>query len=258
MKILVKNVFLPFFITCIVFLSCSKDDIQVTPNEPINEITNPYHTQHFSFHITSYDSTFIPEISGIAESNYDSILTHLLIDTVLKTEVHFYRTHEELANAVRYIVPNLPVWAIGLSTAKDTIHMISPKHPEQNYEYMLSVLVHEFAHCVTLNINPNFANNPRWLWESVAIYESGQFIHPNQIPYMVSHNPPTLSQLNNFNNTQIYEIGFLLAEYIVINWDRQHLKDLIISNGNIQSSLGVSVSDFQVNWFEFVKTRYNI
>ena len=36
-----------------------------------------------------------------------------------------------------------------------------------------SVAVHEFAHIVSLFVVPNFANNPRWLWESVAINESG-------------------------------------------------------------------------------------
>lgn len=239
------------------FESCTKDDL-VNTSDPVTVITNPYNTSHFSFHITPYDSISIPEISSIVENNYDSILSHFIIDTVLKTEVHFYTTHEELADAVRHIVPNLPVWAIGLSTAKDTIHMLSPKHPEYNYEYMLSVLVHEFTHCVTLNIKPNFANNPRWLWESTAIYESGQFVHPNQLPYMVSHNPPTLSELNNFNNTQIYQVGFLLAEYIILNWDRTHLKDMVLSNGNIQQTLGISIADFQTNWFEFVKKRYNI
>ena len=41
---------------------------------------------------------------------------------------------------------------------------------------MVSHLVHEFAHCVSLQVNPRIANNPRWLWESVAIYESRQSV----------------------------------------------------------------------------------
>lgn len=240
------------------FLSCSDKNTQVTTVSTPEPIPYPYVSEHFTFYYTSYDSLFMHEIADSVENNYQRILSDLMTDSVAKTIVHFYRSHEELANAVRYIVPNLPVWAVGLSTAKDTIHMLAPKHPEQNYEFMLVVLIHEFTHCVTLNINPGFANNPRWLWESIALYEARQFIHPNQLPYMVNHNPPTLSQLNNFNNTQIYEVGYLLSEYIVLNWDRQHLKDMILSNGNTQQTLGLTYSQFQFNWFEFVKNRYNI
>jgi hypothetical protein len=259
MKILVKSVkFLQIILLIGILVSCSKNDTPVTPVSPSEPIPYPYLSDHFIFYYTSYDSLYMHEIADSVENNYSRILSNLLTDSVAKTMVHFYRTHDDLANAVRHIVPSLPVWAIGLATAKDTIHMIAPKHPEQNYEFMLVVLIHEFTHCVTLNINPNFGNNPRWLWESIAIYEAGQFVHPNQLPYMVSHNPPTLSQLNNFNNTQIYQVGFLLAEYIVLNWDWQHLKDMILSNGNIQQTLGISISDFQINWFEFVKNRYNI
>jgi hypothetical protein len=119
-------------------------------------------------------------------------------------------------------------------------------------------MIHEFAHCVTLNLNPNFGNNPRWLWESIAIFEARQFVHPNLLSYMVEHNPPTLSQLNNFNNVQIYEVGYLLSEYIVLNWGFQQLKDMILSSGNIQQVLGMTVTQFQDSWFSFVRNRYGI
>jgi hypothetical protein len=259
MTIFLKSMkFSQVLLIIILAVSCSKDETPITPVTPAEPIPYPYISEHFTFYYTSYDSLYMHEIADTLENNYNRILGNLLTDSVAKTMVHFYRTHEDLANAVRHSVPNLPVWAIGLATAKDTIHMIAPKHPEQTYEFMLIVLIHEFTHCVTLNIKPNFGNNPRWLWESVAIYEAGQFVHPNQLPYMVNHTPPTLSQLNNFSNTQIYEVGFLLAEYIVLNWSRQHMKDLILSNGNLHQALGVTTSVFQTNWFEFVKNRYNI
>ena len=36
---------------------------------------------------------------------------------------------------------------------------------------LIEAAVHEFAHGVSLHVNPRFGNNPRWLWEAVAIYE---------------------------------------------------------------------------------------
>jgi hypothetical protein len=259
MTILVRTVkFLQALLLLTVFLSCSKDETPVTPVTPGEPIPYPYSTAHFTFYYTSYDSLFMPEIADTLENNYSRILSDLLTDTIQTTIVNFYSSHQELADSVRHAVPNLPVWATGLATAKDTIHMLAPKHPEVQYEGAMKILVHEFAHCVTLNIKPNFANNPRWLWEAVAIYESGQFVHPNQLPYMVNHTPPTLNQLNGFNNTQIYEVGYLLSEYIVLNWDRQHLKDMILTNASLLQVLGMNTAQFQTNWFEFVKARYNI
>ena len=83
-------------------------------------------------------------------------------------------------------------------------------------------------------------------------------MHPSQIPYMVNQDPPTLSELNNLNNTQIYDVGYLLSEYIVETWRRQHLKNMIISNGNISQTLGVTVQQFESGWFLFVKDKYHI
>ena len=245
--ILKKLYFTALVCFCFAFVSsCGEDNNNFTPNDPVNPIPYPYNSAHFTFYYTSYDSLFMPEISDTLENNYERILADLLTDTVLKTSIHFYATQQELFDAVRHVIPNPPSFMIGASTAKDTIHMMAPKHPSYQYEYMLIVLIHEFTHCVTLNMNPAFANNPRWLWESVALFEAGQFVHPNQLPYMVNHTPPTLAQLNSFSNTQIYEVGYLLAEYIVLNWDRQHLKDMIMTNGNIQQVLGVNTAQFQL------------
>ncbi len=239
------------------FISCKNEITEIQPDpEPV--LPNPYISSHFTFYYTSYDSLFIKATADSVESNYTRVLADLLTDTIVRISVHFYKTHEELSNAVRNVVPNLPSWAIGLSTGKDAIHMISPKHPEQIYEYMIIVLIHEFTHCVTLNINPTFGNNPRWLWESIALFEGGQFIHPNQLSYLVQQNPPTLSQLNSVNNTQIYEVGYLLAEFIVENWSRQHLRNMILSNGNIAESLGITTNEFQTAWFQFIKNKYHI
>ena len=46
---------------------------------------------------------------------------------------------------------------------------------------------HELAHCVSLYANPTIANNPRWLWESVALlYENGEIVDPRTLAYMAA------------------------------------------------------------------------
>ena len=56
--------------------------------------------------------------------------------------------------------------------------------------------VHELCHVASLYVNPGIANNPRWLWESVALYENGELVDPRSLPYMVEGRPPTLAQLD--------------------------------------------------------------
>ena len=67
-------------------------------------------------------------------------------------------------------------------------------------------------------MNPRFANNPRWFWETVALYENGEFVDPRSLDYVVRGAFPTLQQLNVDPNggTQIYQLGYVLGEFIVV------------------------------------------
>jgi len=123
---------------------------------------------------------------------------------------------------------------------------------------MLAIAVHEFTHCVTLNLEPRIANNPRWLWEGVALFEAGQFVNPRRLSYMVEGHPPTLAELNaNWQtNSQVYDLGYLLVEYIVEKWSRQHVIDLIKAFGDISSVMGITVSEFEAGWYAFVMNKY--
>ena len=68
-------------------------------------------------------------------------------------------------------------------------------------------------HSVTLRVNPAFANNPRWLWESIALYEARQFVDPRGLSFMASGQPPTFDQLSAIEDTRIYDVGHVIAEF---------------------------------------------
>ena len=121
---------------------------------------------------------------------------------------------------------------------------------------MLSHLVHEFAHCVTLRVKPGIANNPRWLWESVAIYESGQSVDLRGLDYMRSLSPPAFETLNSLENTRVYDVGYSIAEFIVTRWGSGALADLVGANGDTTAVLGITPGDFQRDWFAFTRQRY--
>ena len=136
---------------------------------------------------------------------------------------------------------------------------MSPNSPAwAPYSRMLSHLVHEFAHCVTLRANPRIANNPRWLWESVAIYESGQSVDLRGVSYMAALQPPAFASLNSLDNTLVYDVGYSIAEFVVSRWSRRALADLVAANGDPSAALGVSIDDFERQWFAFARQRYGL
>lgn len=118
---------------------------------------------------------------------------------------------------------------------------------------------HEFAHSLSLRINSNFSNNPRWFWEVVAIYESEEFYNPNELSYLKAGNFPTINELDSgFENGdyKIYQLGFLIGEYIVSRWGRQGFIELIKQTGNISEVFGISETDFESGWKRFVEDKY--
>ena len=117
-------------------------------------------------------------------------------------------------------------------------------------------IVHEFAHCVSLQVNSTIANSPRWLWETVAIFEAGDFVNPRSVTWLSNGPPPTMARLNGFDNTDIYSVGFVLGEFIVSRWGRDGLIGLIRANGNTAAVTGLTESEFLQAWYGFVRTRY--
>jgi hypothetical protein len=242
-----------FFISLLFACSQQKTD----------DITNPvqtleYSSAHFEFHLTEFDRNSIVSIAQHLEDNYSRVTADLSARNLPIINVQFYSSQSALHQTLNF--PNSPAWLVGAATARDQIHMMSPNAPNLNraFEEMLTILVHEFTHCVSLHLAPQSANNPRWLWEGVALYEAGQFVHPNRLAYLVNGNPPTLAGLNaNWQtNAQIYEVGYLLVEYIVETWGKPQLANLINVLGDIQAVLGISVAAFESGWYTFVRAKY--
>ena len=122
----------------------------------------------------------------------------------------------------------------------------------------MSNIVHEFAHCVSMHLNARIPNNPRWFWESVAIYESGQTADLRTLGYMRDGQVPSFASLNSFDNRQVYELGYSIAEFIVTRWGRDALNKLVLNNANVSATLGVSQTEFEAQWLAFVRQRYNL
>ena len=222
------------------------------------EKNNILKTEHFTIHFTELDSANIGEVAYSLENHYNAIVTSLQSSDMPMVHVNFYSKIEDLIEAVKEVEPNLPDFAIGLAISVSEIHMLSPNHEGLEFQNMVKNTIHEFVHCVSLNINPEFANNPRWLWESVAQYKSNQLINPKFLGYLLEQPPPSINELNQFTNMYMYEVGYVVSEYLVATYGESILNKLIANNGDIESTLEMNEEEFTQAWFAFVKEKYEL
>ncbi len=210
--------------------------------------------RHFSY--IYHDSMTVENTAHLAKAlgeNYNRVCKNLGVESLPIITVQIWSDEENYQQAMEKTLGSRFPGSRGYITGDREIRLLYHRRLSAQQE-----AVHEFVHVVTLNINPQFGNNPRWLWEAVAQYEAGQFIHPKDIRYLREGKFPSLELLSGpFNRGgNIYDVGYLLVEYIVESWGRTTLLDLIKSNGNLQKVLELSDDAFQNGWRTFVEEKY--
>ena len=207
-------------------------------------------TSHFTISYPSRDAASIGAVAHALEREQARIVQELGSGEMPRVNVRIHADRAALQAAVASVAGVIPSWATGLATAVDQIHLLSPA--------AVATVVHEFGHCVSMRINPAIANNPRWLWEAVALYEARQMVNPRTLPYMTDGRPPSFASLSSFDNTLVYDVGYTIGEFIVSRGGIQALNRLIAANGNVESALGTGLAEFERGWFQFVRDRYGI
>ena len=212
---------------------------------------------NFVLHFTAMDAASVEDTAARIEAEYARIVGDLQPPRMSRVAVFLYPDFASMQNAVRGTAGTLPAFARGLVTGASSIHVLSPSLASVwPYADGVRAIVHEFAHCVSLQVNATIANSPRWLWETVAIFEAGEFVNPRSVTWLSNGQPPPIARLNSFDNTDIYSVGYVLGEFIVSRWGRDGLVMLIRTNGNTAAVTGMSESDFLQEWYAFVRARY--
>ena len=218
-----------------------------------------YQSARLTFRYTSLDSPTIAQTAAALEAEYDRVTADLGVTQMPKVVITLYPNIETLGQAVAPVVGALPSFAKGLVTGVDAVHILSP-NLTATWAYADAVvnIVHEFAHCVSLRLNPTFANNPRWLWESVALFEAGQYTDFKSLPYFRAGPLPSIAQLNAFDNTVVYDVGATFGLFVVDTRGWDAFRSLIRANGDVVRVLGASESAFLNEWASFVRGFFHL
>lgn len=222
------------------------------------------------FQYSLYDDLSYDDISAVRnklDSNGTRIMANLNVNSTITFKVHLWHNKENFLAAMESKIgmryPNSTGYVYGYSE----IAVLVIDNPDEMtemtgllYNFMPEEIAeHEFAHCVSLHVQSNFANNPRWFWEVVAIHQADEAYNPQKLEYLKDCDYPTIEELNDdFNNGSytIHQVGYLIGEYILQVWWKDKYIELIKNSGNIQKVLGISNEEFEKSWKDFVEAKY--
>ncbi len=207
-------------------------------------------TQHFRLFGDRVTDAVLRDVADNLEANFTRVLADLSVSSVQPVSVKVWQDQGSWNAAVQAFFGR-SLNPAGYVTGPNELRVLDGTHVARN-------AVHEFCHTVSLHVNPNFGNNPRWLWESVALYENSELVDPRTLSYMVNGNPPTLEQLNSdvSASRQVYEVGYLIGEFVAVRFGQPTLVQLIRANGDTATVLGMSPQSFETAWYAFVRERY--
>jgi hypothetical protein len=223
--------------------------------DPINPgdslLTRKKLTDHFSFLYSDMDSISVDLIASRLERSYHKILTDFKMKSIPVTIVRVYPSVKAFHEGINF--PDAPPNILATAFGKSDIRMPSPNSVGSGDSLnLINNIAHEFTHCVHLNID-YAPNNPRWLWEGVAMFEADWFINPKEIDVIKNRQFPSLISLSNGLE---YELGYVIIEAIKDIWGFDAVIDLIKKRGDVPSVLQLSQEQFEEKIYAHIYKKY--
>lgn len=219
-----------------------------------------HQTAHFSLEYTALDTALVPKVAATIEEEFARLIQSFELGDFPKTTIRIYPDLETYHNAV--LTPGAPKWQMGRAWDNHEIRMLSPSVAEAITGEPTNageMILHEFIHCLHLSMIPDTQRAPGWLWEGLALYKGccqwGE--SPFELDYMQNGTYPSLKQIEKDRTFQIkYDLGYYLIEFIDSSFGWDQVLDLIKNNGDIKSSLNISVKDFQEQFYTYLERVY--
>ena len=210
-------------------------------------------TPNFVFLYTNSDVATIDTFVADMEAKLVRLRGVYRVDSMAVLTVVLYPDRRSFQNA-----NNSSSWVTGVTRGTTRMEIVSPFGPNQVFDLWPDTRAeHMLAHLVQLAVNPEVANNPRWLWESLALYESGQKTPANIVEFFAPDAEPALSQLNGGFGTPIIDVGFYLGEFLNVTFGPEVVIALIEAEGNLET-IGLTGEQFIAQFVAFVRARYGL
>lgn len=216
-------------------------------------------SSHFAFY--AHGNATLPAVQELAdavEHDYDKVLAAFDTVPAKDLQVHVY------ADQWRYALATGNFNASGSIAGTARVHLV--QQPDDK-----KVVVHEFVHAVVLKMlidrapqpfdekafDQKFKTFPVWLWESLAVYEAGQFLDPRTLRYLAKGQYPRLAELSErARGGKAYAVGYTIIEYILEQHGKEKLLSLIANYGDVPATLALSDEEFAAAWYRFVQEKY--
>jgi hypothetical protein len=218
---------------------------------PYEALTLRSETAHFALYAGTSADLLVQDVASRLEGEYGRVLSDLRLSEIPRVTVRIWSDSAAFYQAMEQYLGTRYSGASGYVAGSAEIRLLSNSQLASN-------AVHEFCHIASLRVNGTIGNNPRWLWETVALYENRQFVPPTSLGYLQSGAYPSLAELNANANTsgRVYELGFLIGEFIVTTWEQDALVRLIQTNGDLRAVAGLDEAAFMARWYDFVRRKY--
>jgi hypothetical protein len=219
------------------------------PTAALESLLPRARTAHFDVHAGQAPETTVADIAAALESRYGRVTSDLQTGEVARITVEVWSDQPSfLAEMERFLGRRYV--ATGYVTGPSGLRVLAVPSVARN-------ATHEMSHAISLRVNPTFGNRPRWLWESVALFENDEFVDPRSISYLAAGRFPTLAELDADDaSQQVYEVGYLIGEFVVARAGREGLLRVIRSNGDVTVLGFASPAAFESEWASFVRARY--
>ncbi|MDB1968140.1 MULTISPECIES: peptidase MA family metallohydrolase [Clostridium] len=217
--------------------------------------------KYFKYYSNENYSKAIKELSEVLNDNYSAITERFDTNLETKVEITIYPNIKEFHKAIGNEDASDGIVGVAYD---NTIKMVSPLNPGSihNKESLLKVIVHEFVHIVTFNINNKKENNiPTWFMEGISVYEANQITdyEKKAIRENLSQNTDiTIDDINdNFYNNQFsYLYSGSIVGFIVNEFGYEKLIQVIKSPNDIENILDLSIEELKNNWINYVEKNY--
>ena len=253
-----------FVVVLLLLTGCSQNiskDTVVPSNSNVekDKIVQQSESDHFIFYAAEQDKACIKDLIKTLEDNYTRITDDLDASLNKKASIYIYSDLSTFHAAINQ--PDAPSWVVGIALpGTTTIKIVNPSNADgRPYSDMMKVIVHEFTHIVTMNINSDVYNIPLWLSEGIAVFEAEQSEGTAEVISRAksSNEYPTLKSIesgtNNFGTRGGYQFSYSIIEYMVNTYGYDKVIALIKSPSEFEKILGLSEEDFQKEWIAHLK-----